>query len=58
MPFGLKNAGTTYQRLVTKMFKEHIGTTVEVYINDMVVKSKIGGSHRDNLKGVFDILKN
>lgn len=57
MPFGLKNAGATYQRLVTKMFKEHIGNTIEVYIDDMVIKSKIRESHLGNLTEVFDILK-
>ena len=40
MPFGLKNAGATYQWMMTRMFREKIGCTVEVYINDMVVKSK------------------
>ncbi|XXG90595.1 hypothetical protein AAC387_Pa12g2323 [Persea americana] len=40
MPFGLKNARATYQRLVTKMFQAQLGKTVEVYIDDMVVKSK------------------
>ena len=40
MPFGLKNARTTYQRMMTRMFKDKIGSTVEVYINDMVVKSR------------------
>ncbi|KAL0312143.1 UNVERIFIED_CONTAM: Retrovirus-related Pol polyprotein from transposon gypsy [Sesamum radiatum] len=40
MPFGLKNAGTTYQRLVNRMFKELIGSTMEVYVDDMFVKSK------------------
>mgnify|MGYP003702913907 CR=1 FL=1 len=40
MPFGRKNAEATYQRLVTIMFKEQLGHTMEVYINDMVVKSK------------------
>ena len=39
MPFGLKNAGATYQRLVNKMFKERIGKTMEVYVDDMLVKS-------------------
>ena len=39
MPFGLKNASTTYQRLVNKMFQKQIGAFMEVYINDMLVKS-------------------
>ena len=37
MPFGLKNAGATYQRLVNKMFEEFLGKTIEVYIDDMLV---------------------
>ena len=40
MPFELKNAGATYQRLVNMMFKEQIGKTIEVYVDDMLVKSK------------------
>ncbi|KAM1793744.1 hypothetical protein ACFX11_034296 [Malus domestica] len=40
MPFGLKNAGTTYQRLVNSMFAEQIGKSMEVYVDDMLVKSK------------------
>ena len=39
MPFGLKNAGATYQRLVNQMFQKQMGTTMEVYIDDMLVKS-------------------
>ena len=39
MPFGLKNVGATYQRLVNKMFQKQIGTFIEVYIDDMLVKS-------------------
>ena len=38
MPFGLKNAGATYQRLVNKMFADYLGDTMEVYIDDMVFK--------------------
>ena len=40
MPFGLKNAEATYQRLVTKIFQPLMGKTMEVYIDDMIVKSK------------------
>ncbi|KAI5317414.1 hypothetical protein L3X38_037121 [Prunus dulcis] len=39
MPFGLRNAGETYQRLVNKIFKEKIGKTIEVYVVDMLVKA-------------------
>ena len=39
MPFGLKNAGATYQRLVNKMFVHQLGRNVQVYVDDMLVKS-------------------
>ena len=39
MPFGLKNAGATYQRLVNKVFANLIGKTMEVYMDDMLVKA-------------------
>lgn len=57
MPFGLKNAGSTYQRLVNKMFKEHLGDTTEVYIDDMLVKSKQASDHVEHLRQSFDILR-
>ncbi|KAI3746570.1 hypothetical protein L6452_09004 [Arctium lappa] len=57
MPFGLKNAGLTYQWLVNKIFKERLGDTMEVYINDMLVKSKRVIDHIGHLKQSFDILK-
>ena len=41
MPFSLKNVGSTYQRMMTKIFKSQMGKNIEVYIDDMVVKSKI-----------------
>ncbi|XP_075096235.1 uncharacterized protein LOC142174352 [Nicotiana tabacum] len=57
MPFGLKNAGATYQRLVTKMFKERLGKTMEVYIDDMFVKSAKKEDHIDHLKEGLGILR-
>ena len=57
MPFGLRNAGATYQRLVTKMFKGQIGKTMEVYIDDMVVKSKKAETHLADLLQTFSILR-
>ncbi|GJZ57935.1 reverse transcriptase domain-containing protein [Tanacetum coccineum] len=39
MPFGLKNAGATYQRLVDKVFSKQIGRNLEAYVDDMVIKS-------------------
>ena len=49
MPFGLKNAGATYQRLVNHMFCPQIGRNVEVYVDDILVKSLDEGKHLDNL---------
>lgn len=57
MPFGLKNAGATYQRLVTRMFSNMIDRTVEVYIDDMVVKSKKGSTHCADLRETFEVLR-
>jgi len=57
MPFGLKNAGATYQRLVNAMLKHQIGKTMEVYINDMLVKSKKVVDHMENLEEMFAILR-
>ncbi|KAL5562780.1 hypothetical protein UlMin_032527 [Ulmus minor] len=57
MPFGLKNAGATYQRLVNKMFKDQIGKTMEVYVDDMLVKSLKTEEHIQNLKETFEILR-
>ena len=56
MPFGLRNAGATYQRLVNMMFKEQLGDTMEVYIDDMVVKSKKAEDHLKDLEVAFNIL--
>lgn len=56
MLFGLRNAGATYQRLVNKMLKGKLGDTMEVYINDMVVKSKKSEDHLKDLDEAFNIL--
>lgn len=56
-PFGLKNAGATYQRLVTKMFQAQLDSTMEVYIDDMVVKSKRSQDHLTDLGQTFGILR-
>ena len=57
MPFGLKHAGSTYQRMVTEMFKSQIRQTVEPYIDDMVVKSKQTLEHLKDLGDVFSMLR-
>ena len=56
MSFGLKNVGVTYQRLVNRMFSHQIGRNVEVYVNDMLVKSKDEVNHLDDLKETFSTL--
>ena len=57
MPFGLKNAGATYQRLVNRMFVEQIGVNMEVYVDDMLVKSRQQKDHVKDLKECFFILR-
>jgi len=56
MPFGLKNTGASYQRLVNRMFSQQIGRNVEVYVDDMLVKSKDEADHLDDLEETFDTL--
>ena len=57
MPFGLKNAGATYQRLVNKIFSKQIGRNMEVYVDDMLVKNKEELAHLDDLRETFATLK-
>jgi len=57
MPFGLKNIGTIYQRLVNKLFKPLIGRTIEVYEDDMIVKNLLDTKHGQHLRKTFDILR-
>ena len=56
MPFSLKNAGSTYRRIMTRMFEPQLGKSVEVYIDDMVVKSKMVSEHVRDLEVIFGIL--
>ncbi|XP_016207088.1 uncharacterized protein LOC107647530 [Arachis ipaensis] len=54
MPFGLKNAWATYQRLMDKVFRQQIGRNMEIYVDDMVAKTSAQGSHCDDLLEVFN----
>lgn len=56
MPFCLKNTGATYQHLVNKIFKQQIGRTMEVYIDDMITKSVYDGDHAGHIS-TFDVLR-
>ena len=56
MPFGLKNARATYQRLVNRMFSHQIRRNVEVYVDNMLVKSNDESNHLDDLRETFDTL--
>ena len=58
MPFGLKNAGSTYQRMMTRIFESLLGKNIEIYIDDMVVKSKVVSEHLGDLRIIFEILRN
>ena len=56
MPFGLKNTGATYQRLMNKMFARQLGRNVQVYVDDMLVKSVRENDHLNDLQETFDTL--
>ena len=53
MPFGLKNVGATYQRLINMMFQKQIGASMEVYIDDMLVKSVKAELHITHIAEAF-----
>ena len=57
MPFGLKNARATYQRLVTNIFRPLLGNTMEAYIDNMLVKSKEHFDHTKHLQEAFELLQ-
>ena len=55
MPFGLKNVGATYQRLVNHMFRPQIGRNVEVYVDNMLVKSVDKEKYLEDLQETFEM---
>ena len=56
MPFGLKNAGATYQRLMNHVLQDHIGKNVEVYVDDIIIKSQKSEQHARDLEQILDTL--
>jgi hypothetical protein len=57
MPFGLRNAGATYQRCMQHVFGDHIGRTVEAYVDDIVVKTRKADDLVSDLRVAFDCLR-
>ena len=57
MPFGLKNAGATYQRMATSLLHDMMHKEIKVYVDDMIVKSAIRGEHITNLRKFFERIK-
>ena len=57
MLFGLKNVGSTYQRMITRMVEPQLGKNIEIYVDDMVVKSKMVTKHLGDLGDIFDVLR-
>jgi hypothetical protein len=57
MPFGLRNAGATYQQCMQHVFGDHIRRTIETYVDDIVVKTRKADELVDDLHIVFDFLQ-
>jgi hypothetical protein len=57
MPFGLRNAGATYQRCMNHVFGQHIGRTIEAYVDDIVVKTRKASDLLTDLETTFKCLK-
>ncbi|CAL1380473.1 unnamed protein product [Linum trigynum] len=53
---GLKNAGATYQRMIDAVFSQQIGRNIEAYVDDLIVKTKKGNSHLEDLRETFEAL--
>jgi len=57
MPFGLKNTGAIYQRVMNAIFYEYMRKTVECYVDDIAVKSRTKADHITDLKTIFEIMQ-
>ena len=57
MSFGLKNAGSTYQKMMTRMFEPQLSKNIKIYVDDMVVKSKMVSEHLGDLGSTFNVLR-
>jgi hypothetical protein len=57
MSFGLRNAGATYQRCMQHIFGDHIGRTIEAYVDDIVVKTRKADNLVNDLRVAFDYLR-
>ncbi|XP_057785571.1 uncharacterized protein LOC131003111 [Salvia miltiorrhiza] len=57
MPFGLKNAGATYQRMMEKIFKEQLSKNISVYVDDMLVRSLRAEDHVSDLEEIFTVVR-
>ncbi|XP_057803248.1 uncharacterized protein LOC131018551 [Salvia miltiorrhiza] len=57
MPFGLKNAGATYQRMMDRIFKDQLKENVSVYVVDMLVRSTEARTHADDLEEIFSVIQ-
>ena len=57
MLFGLKNAGSTYQMMMTRMFEPQLGKNIEIYVDNMMVKSKVVSKHLGDLGSTFIFLR-
>lgn len=58
MPFKFENTGATYQRLMNNMFSRVVGNTMEVFVDDIVVKSNKSTDHAQALTKAFEIMEN
>ena len=57
MPFELKNVKSIYQWMMTRIFKPQLGKNIKVYIDDMVIKSKVEVEHLSDLESVFKVMR-